>query len=144
MKGILEWQNQTVVDVWDEVTLWSAPFGRLLLENIPMHPKWDVVDLGFGTGFPLIELSQRFGVDSKIYGVDIWSAGISKTKEKINVLKCSNIEIFEQSATSIPLKDNSVNLICSNLGVNNFDEREKVYEECFRILKKGAPHCLDN
>lgn len=138
MKGKLDWQNPAVVNVFDEVTLWSAPFGRLLLENIPMHAKWTVVDLGFGTGFPLIELSQRFGADSTIYGVDIWPAGIDKTKEKIGVYEYSNIELFEQSASSIPLEDNSVDLICSNVGVNNFDDREEVYSECFRILKTGG------
>jgi len=142
MKGKLDWQSQRVVNIWDEITLWSAPFGRLLLENIPMGTEWNVVDLGFGTGFPLIELSQRFGNGSTIYGVDIWPAGINKTKEKIEVLTLSNVKLIEQSATSIPLKNNSVDLISSNLGVNNFDEREKVYHECYRILKKDSRICL--
>lgn len=142
MKGKLDWNNQDIVNIWDELTLWSAPFGRLLLENIPMGTKWNVVDLGFGTGFPLIELSQRFGVDSAIYGIDIWEAGVNKTKERINKLDISNITIIEQNATSIPLKDTSIDLICSNLGVNNFDERQKVYKECTRVLKKGGHFSL--
>lgn len=138
MKGKLDWQNPKVVNVFDELTLWSAPFGRLLLENIPMGSKWNVVDLGFGTGFPLLELSQRFGTDSIIYGVDIWPAGIGKTREKMVVYGASNIQLFEQSASSIPLADNSVDLICSNVGVNNFEDRQKVYHECKRILKPGG------
>ena len=52
MKKILDWQDQSVADIFDEATLWSAPFGRLLLENIPMKPVGRVVDIGFGTGFP--------------------------------------------------------------------------------------------
>ena len=80
----------------DEVSIWSAAFGRLLLENIPMKSKWNVVDIGFGTGFPIIELSQRFDASSKIYGVDLWKEGISKTKEKIETLGLSNIQIFGQ------------------------------------------------
>lgn len=75
MKGKLDWTDKKTINVFDEVTLWSAPFGRLLLENIPMKPKSKVLDLGFGTGFPLIELSQRFGGSSEIYGVDLWSGG---------------------------------------------------------------------
>ncbi len=34
MKNKLDWQNQEVVNIYDEVNLWSAPFGRLLLEKL--------------------------------------------------------------------------------------------------------------
>jgi len=39
MKSKLDWQKMEVVNVFDEATLWAAPFGRLLLEDIPMQPK---------------------------------------------------------------------------------------------------------
>ena len=61
MKPLLDWQNPEIVDIYDEVNLWSAPFGLLLLEQLPMQPGLTIVDVGFGTGFPLIELAQRFG-----------------------------------------------------------------------------------
>jgi len=93
---------------------------------------------GFGTGFPLIELSQRFGDKSKIYGIDIWKEGINRAKDKINVLEISNIEILEESATKISIGDNQIDLVTSNLGVNNFEQKEDVYLEINRILKKGG------
>ncbi len=142
MKKILDWESRAVATIFDEVTLWSAPFGRLLLENIPMKPGATVVDIGFGTGFPLIELSQRFGNKSKIYGIDIWKEGINRTKDKINTLEISNIEIFEESATKINIGDGQVDLVTSNLGVNNFEQRQAVYLEISRILKKGGRFCM--
>jgi len=142
MKKILDWQKKEVVNIFDEATLWGAPFGKLLLENIPMKAKSKVLDIGFGTGLPLIELSQRYGENSTIYGIDVWKEGIERTKEKIKVFELSNIQIFEQSATSIPLEDNSIDLVCSNLGVNNFEEKEKVLREIFRVLKKGGSLCI--
>lgn len=142
MKKILDWEAKEVANIFDEVTLWSAPFGRMLLENIPMFPKATIVDIGFGTGFPLIELSQRFGDSSKIYGIDIWKAGINRAKEKIDTLALTNIEIIEESATKINLKDNQIDLITSNLGVNNFEDRDQVYHEIYRILKKGGKFCI--
>lgn len=138
MKEILNYQEQEIVNIYDEVNLWTAPFGRLLLENIPMQKGMTVVDVGFGTGFPLVELSQRFGTDSKIYGIDIWEGGIKRTKEKIKTLELRNIEILEESATSIKLPRESVDLITSNLGVNNFSERRQVYQELYRILRQGG------
>lgn len=138
MKEILDWQSKQVVDIFDEVNLWSAPFGKLMLENIPMQKGMTIVDLGFGTGFPLIELSQRFGEESKIYGIDIWAEAINRTKSKIEVLELNNIEILEESASEIKIQNDTVDLITSNLGVNNFEEREKVYSEIYRILKTGG------
>lgn len=142
MKGILNWLSPAVVNIYDEVSLWSAPFARLLLENIPMAAKAQILDLGFGTGFPLVELSQRFGSEAKIYGMDIWPAAIARSREKIKVLGLDNIQIFEQSATEIPLADQSIDLICSNLGINNFDNKEQVMKECHRVLKSTGHLCL--
>ena len=142
MKKLLDCDNKEMVDVFDEVTLWSAPFGRLLLENIPMKPKAKVVDIGFGTGFPLIELSQRFGNDSKLYGIDIWKEGVNRTKDKINVFELNNIEIFEKSAANINIENNQIDLVTSNLGINNFEEKAKIYKEIKRILKRGGRLCI--
>jgi len=138
MKKILNWRSPEVVNTFDEVTLWSAPFGRLLLENIPMATQATVLDIGFGTGFPLIELSQRFGEQSRIYGIDIWPEGVSRTREKIKVLGLSNIEIIEKSATQIDIVDEQIDLVTSNLGVNNFDQKEEVYQEIHRVLKPNG------
>ncbi len=138
MKKILNFESKEVANIFDEVTLWSAPFGRLLLENIPMTPKTKIVDIGFGTGFPLIELSQRFGDKSKIYGIEIWKEGINKAKEKIKTLEIRNVEIIEESASNIDIGNSQIDLVTSNLGVNNFEEKEKVYFEIKRILKRGG------
>lgn len=138
MKDRLDWKQPSVANIYDELSLWSAPFGDLLLQNIPMKKGMSIVDLGFGTGFPLIELSQRFGNDSKVYGVDIWTEGINRTKEKIKVLDIENITLLEKSATQINIEDNRIDLVTSNLGINNFNEKEQVYTEIFRILKLGG------
>jgi arsenite methyltransferase len=99
MKNLLDWKDRSVVEVFDEVTLWSAPFGRLLLENMPMKAGATVVDIGFGTGFPLIELSQRFGKHSRIIGIDIWEEAIRLAKQRIERLEIENIELLEASAS---------------------------------------------
>jgi len=139
MKGILDFQKKEIVNVFDEISLWAAPFGRLLLEHIPMNKNAKILDLGFGTGFPLIELSQRFGEEATIYGMDIWPEAIKRTKKKIEILGLKNVEIFEQSADKIPLDNGVIDLICSNLGLNNFNNKGEILLECFRVLKdKGT------
>lgn len=101
-----------------------------------------VLDIGFGTGFPLIELGQRFGKASRVYGVDIWEEAIVRVREKIKILGLANIEILEEDAADISLDDGQLDLVTSNLGVNNFEEKEKVYAEIHRVLKPGGRLCI--
>ena len=41
-----------VAAVMDELSLWSARFGLLLLEQVPLQNNSQILDLGCGTGFP--------------------------------------------------------------------------------------------
>jgi hypothetical protein len=54
------------VRVADELPFWSAPFGLKLLDLIDYKPAISAIDIGFGTGFPLIELAMRLGDSSAV------------------------------------------------------------------------------
>jgi ubiquinone/menaquinone biosynthesis C-methylase UbiE len=122
----------------DELSVWSAPFGLKLLNFIDYKPNIAAIDIGFGAGFPLIEIAMRLGEGSVVYGIDPWKEAINKTEEKINYYGISNVKIIEGMAESIPLGNNSVNLITSNNGINNVEDIDKVLIECSRILNTGG------
>jgi ubiquinone/menaquinone biosynthesis C-methylase UbiE len=58
--------------------------------------------------------------------------------EKINYYGISNITIIEGTVESMPLENNSVNLITSNNCINNVENMEKALAECSRILRKDG------
>ena len=58
------------VSARDELPLWSAPFGLALLEAVALRPGITVLDVGFGTGFPALELAERLGPAGRVIGVD--------------------------------------------------------------------------
>jgi ubiquinone/menaquinone biosynthesis C-methylase UbiE len=122
----------------DELPIWSAPFGLKLLNYIDYKSNITALDIGFGTGFPLIEIAMRLGKSSIVYGIDTWKESVEIAKEKINFYDISNIKIIEGTAESIPLGNNSVNLITSNNCINNVENREKALVECSRILKTNG------
>lgn len=141
LNKILDWQDDNVASQYDELPLWSSPFGLLLLDNFPIRNYETYLDVGFGTGFPLIDIAQRLGENCKSIGIDMWAAAVKRAKKKINTIGLKNIEIIEADASIIPFQDNYFDLITSNLGTNNFENPEKVMAECYRVLKKDSSLC---
>lgn len=127
-----------LVAVFDEVPFWSAPFGLKILEVIKYRPGMTVLDIGYGTGFPLLEIAMRLGAAAKVYGIDPWKAGQDRTRKKVHLYKIGNVELIDGTAESIPLPDRSVDLIVSNNGINNVHDLSQVLSECSRIARQGA------
>jgi ubiquinone/menaquinone biosynthesis C-methylase UbiE len=130
------------VDTFDELPLWSAPFGRLLLKHIPLKHNLTVLDIGSGAGFPLIEIAERLGPTSKCYGLDPWVNANNRARKKIRDYALTNVEVIDGSAEQIPFGNVSIGLIVSNLGINNFDNPDKVLAECHRVLKPNGSIAL--
>ncbi len=130
--------EKETASVIDELPLWSAPFGLKLLDAIKFKPNISVLDIGFGLGFPIIEIAQRLGSSSRIYGIDPWKTAIERAQTKINILGIKNIKLIEGVAENIPLPDDSIDLIVSNNGINNVQSLDKVLGECKRITKTSA------
>ena len=131
--------NEELTAIYDELPLWSAPFGLKLLEEIQLKKNIKVLDIGFGTGFPLIELAQRFGESSTVYGIDPWKEAIERTEMKIKIMDIRNIRIYKGEAENMPFRDAYFDLIISNNGINNTKDIPAALKECNRIAKKGTP-----
>jgi len=127
-----------LINVLDELPLWSAPFGLKLLEYVNYKPNITALDIGFGNGFPLTELAMRLGNSSVVYGIDPWKEATVRARQKIELYKITNIKIIEGVAESIPLDNDSIDLITSNNGINNVNDIDKVLSECSRIIKSGG------
>jgi len=140
MKNYLtnDFDFSTLIDVFDELSLWSAPFGLKLLEYIDYKTNITAIDIGFGLGFPLTEIALRLGDSSTVYGIDPWTDVFDRVRKKIEYYRLTNVRLIEGVAESIPLDDNSVDLITSNNGVNNVTDIDKVIAECSRIIKQGG------
>jgi arsenite methyltransferase len=130
--------RELYVSCLDEWSIWSAPFGLRLLENIHYRKNMTVLDIGFGTGFPLTELAMRLGKSCRIYGIDPWEDAVSRTRNKLKVYGIENVDIYCCGAEQIPLPDQSADLITSNNGLNNVDDFAGVVGECARISKTGT------
>ena len=140
MKSYLldDFDYERVIDFYDEVALWSAPFGLQLLDKVIYKPNINALDIGCGLGFPLVELAMRLGEGSMVYGIDPWKEAAEKLRRRAEHYKITNIKLIEGFAESIPLGNESIDLIVSNNGLNNVQDLAKVLAECSRILKPGG------
>ena len=138
LKTSYDLNNKELVSVIDELPLWSAPFGLKLLDKIKYRKNITALDIGFGLGFPLLEVAMRLGNSCKVYGIDPWEAAVERTKTKMKIYDITNVELITGVADKIPLPDNSVDLIFSNNGLNNVSDLNAVLKECSRISKIGT------
>jgi ubiquinone/menaquinone biosynthesis C-methylase UbiE len=137
-----DFSNPATVEAYDELPLWSAMFGLLLLEEVPLAGVQRALDVGCGTGFPLIELAERLGPATEVHGIDPWSAALGRAAQKIAARRTPNATLHEGSASALPFPDDWFDLIVSNLGLNNFDDRVAAVRECRRVAKRGATLAL--
>jgi len=125
-------------DWHDELPLWSAPFGLFLLDRVPIKPGLTILDVGAGTGFLSLELAQRCGPTAKVFAVDPWQAGMQRFRGKLDHLGLDNVVLIEKDAAAIDLPDESIDVVVSNLGLNNFDSPPAILGACFRVLRPGS------
>lgn len=130
--------NNEFVSCLDELSFWSAPFGITLLDAVPLQNVFHVLDIGCGTGFPLLELAMRLGTSSQLTGIDPWKAGLARMRERIARYGITNISLIEGVAENMPLPDNHFDLIISNNGINNVQNLDLTFAECNRVAKKGC------
>ncbi|HEV2457278.1 MAG TPA: methyltransferase domain-containing protein [Ktedonobacterales bacterium] len=130
------------VAVYDELPLWSAHFGALLLREVPLRPATVALDVGCGTGFPLLELAERLGPASRVYSIDPWEAALERGRTKARAWGVANVEIVHGDAAAMPFADAQFDLVVANLGVNNFADRAAVFMECGRVCRPGGTIAL--
>ena len=133
-----DWTDPKVVSAFDELSLWSSMAGMLLLEHLPLNPGIRALDIGCGTGFPLLELAERLGPSSTVAGVDSSETALGRARHKASVRDIKNIEIVRADAAALPWGDSRFDLIVSNLGINNFADPARVLRECHRVAGRGA------
>ena len=120
--------------IYDELPLWSAPFGLTLLDTIRLKKGINILDIGSGGGFPLLEIAERAGKTAVVYGIDPSTDSIKMISEKIKRKSISNAFITRGVAEELPFPDHFFGLIVANNGINNVQDERKVLVECSRVL----------
>jgi len=97
-----------------------------------------VLDLGSGGGIDVLLSGWRVGPSGKAYGLDMTDEMLALARENQRKAGVGNVEFLKGEIESIPLPDNSVDVVISNCVINLSADKDKVLREAFRVLKPGG------
>lgn len=97
-----------------------------------------VLDLGSGGGIDVLLSAKRVGPTGKAYGLDMTDEMLNLARENQKKSGIENVEFLKGEIESIPLPDNSVDVIISNCVINLSADKDRVIREAFRVLKPGG------
>ena len=103
-----------------------------------LNPGETVLDLGSGGGIDVLLSARRVGPSGKAYGLDMTDEMLALARENQKKAGVENVEFLKGEIESIPLPDNSVDVIISNCVINLSADKDRVFREAFRVLKPGG------
>jgi arsenite methyltransferase len=103
-----------------------------------LEPGQTVLDLGSGGGIDVLLSAKRVGPTGKAYGLDMTDEMLALARENQHKAGATNVEFLKGTIESIPLPDDSVDVIISNCVINLASDKDAVLREAFRVLKPGG------
>ena len=97
-----------------------------------------VLDLGSGAGFDCFLAARSVGKTGRVIGVDMTPEMLRKARENAQRNGFTNVEFRLGEIEALPVADNSIDVIISNCVINLSPEKQRVFNEAFRVLKPGG------
>ncbi|MCC6483376.1 MAG: arsenite methyltransferase [Armatimonadetes bacterium] len=97
-----------------------------------------VLDLGSGGGVDVLLSAKRVGPRGKACGLDMTDDMLELARANQARAGATNVEFLQGEIESIPLPDESVDVIISNCVINLSADKDAVFRECFRVIKPGG------
>jgi SAM-dependent methyltransferase len=97
-----------------------------------------VLDLGSGGGFDAFLAAQQVGPGGRVIGVDMTPSMVSKARSNADRARFGNVEFRLGEIEYLPVADASVDVIISNCVINLSPEKDRVFRESFRVLRRGG------
>ena len=108
------------------------------LEYLDIQKGETVLEIGFGTGYTLVEITKSVGGTGKVCAIDITPEMVELTRQRLERARLARrVELFEGDARNMPYTDNMFDAIYMAGVLELFDTPEipKVLKEIKRVLK---------
>jgi len=117
----------------------STPLGcGIPLRHAQLRPGETVLDLGSGPGLEVLAAARQVGASGKVIGVDMTPEMVDKARQSAAQQGAGNVEILLGDIESLPLADQSTDVIISNCVINLAPDKASVFREICRVLRPGG------
>ena len=103
-----------------------------------LQPGEVVLDLGSGAGLDVMLAAAKVGETGFAYGVDMTDEMLELARRNAARAGATNVEFRKGHIESIPLPDQTVDVILSNCVINLSPDKGQVLSEAFRVLRPGG------
>ena len=130
--------------IYDEeiAPMWGTRFGKMLLRNLTVPEKGQVLDIACGTGYPTIEILRRMSEGSRLIAIDASSAMLDVARRKVADLgPLGKKGVFFRTESPVPklsFADDVYDLVVCNLGLNEMPSLEVALRDFARVTKRGG------
>jgi arsenite methyltransferase len=97
-----------------------------------------VLDLGCGAGTDLLIAAQMVGSSGRAIGVDMTAAMLERAGDSAEQMGLGNVVLFESLIETLPIPDESVDVVLSNGVIDLVVDKEAVFAEIDRVLRPGG------
>ncbi len=97
-----------------------------------------VLDLGSGGGIDCFLAAEKVGDDGYVIGIDMTHAMIDLARSNAVKLNAQNVVFKLGKIEAIPQQDETVDLVISNCVIALSTDKDRVFDEIYRILKPGG------
>ena len=96
------------------------------------------VDLGSGRGTDVLRMAESVGATGFVYGIDISDGMLDKARRNAEKFGVTNVSFVRSELEKLELPDKVADLVISNCTLNHAADKQSVWNEIYRILKKGG------
>lgn len=104
----------------------------------PIQPGSTILDVGCGAGFDLYIAARLTGPTGMVQGVDLTEAMVARARENLQKAGIQNAAVQQVESESLPLGDDTFDIVISNGVINLSPEKETLFREINRVLKPGG------
>lgn len=97
-----------------------------------------VLDLGSGGGVDAFIAAKMVGEKGKVIGVDMTREIVERARISAENMGVQNVEFMLGDIEDLPIEDESVDVVISNCVINLSQDKSRVFEEAYRVLKHGG------